>query len=90
MNKIMGAMALSIALFLGINAEAACNCSSNYAGSYIVNTSKLPLTMRSGHGSNYAKIASIPKGAKVYVSASNGSWAHVSYNGRKCIHISCR
>lgn len=82
MNKIMGAMALSIALFFGINAEAACNCSSNYAGSYIVNTSKLPLTMRSGHGSNYAKIASIPKGAKVYVSASNGSWAHVNYNGR--------
>lgn len=75
-------MALSIALFLGVTAEAACNCSGNYAGNYIVNTSKLPLIMRSGHGSNYAKIASIPKGAKVYVSASNGSWAHVNYNGR--------
>ena len=59
-----------------------CGCSNSYAGNYIVNTSRLPLTMRSGHGSNYAKIASIPKGAKVYVSASNGSWAHVNYNER--------
>ena len=59
-----------------------CGCSNSYAENYIVNTSRLPLTMRSGHGSNYAKIASIPKGAKVYVSASNGSWAHVNYNER--------
>lgn len=62
--------------------EAACNCSSSYAGNYIVNTSRLPLTMRSGHGTGYSKVASIPKGATVYVSASNGTWAHVIYNGR--------
>lgn len=59
-----------------------CGCSNSYAGNYIVNTSRLPLTMRSGHGSNYGKVTSIPKGTTVTVSASNGSWAHVNYNGR--------
>lgn len=64
------------------NNSLSCGCSTSYAGSYVVNTSRLPLTMRSGHGSNYSKIASIPKGATVTVSASNGTWAHVNYNGR--------
>ena len=59
-----------------------CGCSNSYAGNYIVNTSRLPLTMRSGHGSNYGKVTSIPKGTTVTVSASNGTWAHVNYNGR--------
>ena len=58
-----------------------CGCSNSYAGNYIVNTSRLPLTMRSGHGSNYGKVTSIPKGTMVTVSASNGTWAHVNYNG---------
>ena len=58
-----------------------CGCSNSYAGIYIVNTSRLPLTMRSGHGSNYGKVTSIPKGTTVTVSASNGTWAHVNYNG---------
>ena len=58
-----------------------CGCSNSYAGNYIVNTSRLPLTMRSGHGSNYGKVTSIPKGTTVTVSASNGTWAHVNYNG---------
>ena len=58
-----------------------CNCSESYAGNYIVTTSQLPLTIRSGHGSSYEKIGSIPKGAIVYVSKADGSWAHVTYNG---------
>ena len=58
-----------------------CGCSNIYAGIYIVNTSRLPLTMRKGHGSNYGKVTSIPKGKTVTVSASNGTWAHVNYNG---------
>lgn len=58
-----------------------CGCSNSYAGNYIVNTSRLPLTMRRGHGSNYGKVTSIPKGTTVTVSASNGTWAHVNYNG---------
>ena len=64
------------------NNNLSCGCSNSYAGNYVVNTSKLPLTMRSGHGSNYSKIASIPKGVTVSVSAGNGTWAHVNYNGR--------
>ena len=58
-----------------------CGCSNSYAGNYIVNTSRLPLTMISGHGSNYGKVTSIPKGTTVTVFASNGTWAHVNYNG---------
>ena len=58
-----------------------CNCSESYAGNYIVTTSQLPLTIRSGHGGSYGKVGSIPKGTTVYVSKANGSWAHVTYNG---------
>ena len=81
-GKILSVFAIAACVTVTGFVEAACSCSSSYAGNYIVNTSKLPLTMRSGHGSNYGKIMSIPKGATVYVSASNGTWAHVSYNGR--------
>lgn len=59
-----------------------CSCSTNYAGEYIVTTQSSPLTMRSGHGTGYSQIGTIPKGAHVTVSKANGSWAHVSYNGR--------
>lgn len=58
-----------------------CNCSTEYAGEYYVSTSSLPLTMRSGHGTGYSVITSIPKGSTVYVSRADGSWAHVEWNG---------
>ncbi len=58
-----------------------CTCSTSYAGDYTVTTSSLPLTMRSGHGTGYSTVTSIPKGSKVYVSRANGSWAHVEWNG---------
>ena len=65
--------------------EGGCTCSASYAGNYICTTSTSNLTIRSGHGTSYSKIGSIPKGATVYVSKASGntttSWAHVTYNG---------
>ncbi len=61
--------------------EESCNCSTSYAGTYICTTSKNPLTIRSGHGTNYSSIGSIPTGAKVTVTKANGNWAHVEYGG---------
>ncbi|MEE0930905.1 MAG: cohesin domain-containing protein [Acutalibacteraceae bacterium] len=58
-----------------------CTCSEDYAGDYIVNTNSQPLTMRSGHGTGYGIVTSIPKGSQVYVSKSDGNWAHVEWNG---------
>lgn len=58
-----------------------CTCSASYAGDYYVSTNSLPLTMRSGHGTGYSVITSIPKGSKVYVSRADGNWAHVEWNG---------
>ena len=58
-----------------------CTCSTDYAGDYIVNTNSQPLTMRSGHGTGYGVVTTIPKGSQVYVSKSDGSWAHVEWNG---------
>ena len=59
-----------------------CRCSTDYAGEYTVSTSSLPLIMRGGHGTGYPAIASIPKGSRVYVSRSDGNWAHVEWSGR--------
>lgn len=58
-----------------------CNCSTSYAGNYTCTTTNSSLFIRSGHGTSYSTIGSIPKGATVYVSKANGSWAHVTYNG---------
>ena len=58
-----------------------CSCSTSYAGQYICTTSTYPLTIRSGHGTNFTAIGSIPSGATVTVTKANGSWAHVQYNG---------
>ena len=60
--------------------EDVCNCSDSYAGTYIC-TSATTLKIRSGHGTGYSQIGSIPNGAEVYVSKADGNWAHVSYNG---------
>ena len=57
-----------------------CLCSENYAGEYEVTTSSQPLTIRTGHGTNYSSIGSIPKGTHVYVTKADGTWAHVNYN----------
>ena len=60
-----------------------CNCSTDFAGNYIVTTNQYPLTMRSGHGTGYAQIIAIPRGEQVYVSKADGTWAHVEWNGYK-------
>lgn len=58
-----------------------CNCSRTYEGNYKCVVDGSTLNIRSGHGTSYAVIGSIPDGAIVYVSKSNGEWAHVYYNG---------
>ena len=65
--------------------ELTCACSADFAGNYTCTTSTTPLTIRSGHGTSYSAIGSIPAGATVYVSKASGTgdsdWAHVEYNG---------
>ncbi len=62
-----------------------CGCSTEYAGTYTCATGGYTLTIRSGHGTSYGAIGSIPDGATVTVTKASGSdsgdWAHVSYNG---------
>ena len=57
-----------------------CNCSDSYAGNYTC-TSNTTLNIRNGHSTSSSIIGSIPSGATVYVSKSDGTWAHVEYNG---------
>ncbi len=65
----------------GNTSGTTCNCSTSYKGNYKVTTNSSPLTMRSGHGTSYSVVTSIPKGSTVSVSKANGSWAHVTWNG---------
>lgn len=62
-----------------------CFCHTEYAGDYRVNIDSGNLRIRSGHGTNYSVVGSMPAGAAVTVSkasgSSNGDWAHVTYNG---------
>ena len=58
-----------------------CICIEEYAGWYTCTTTSSALNIRSGHGTSYASVGSIPPGAEVYVSKADGVWAHVEYNG---------
>lgn len=58
-----------------------CNCSADYAGTYVVTTAADPLNMRSGHSSTSKLITTIPRLSIVSVSKADGTWAHVSWNG---------
>lgn len=62
--------------------DPVCNCSTSYAGQYTC-TSKSTLLIRTGHGTNYGSIGSIPGGATVTVTKGDGTWAHIEYNGLK-------
>lgn len=65
-----------------------CTCSESYAGNYTC-TSKSTLNIRSGHSTSSSVVGSIPNGATVYVSKSDGTWAHVEYNGVSgCVSMS--
>ncbi len=68
---------------LRYNDTEVCRCSSDYAGEYYVSTNSLPLTMRSGHGTGYSTVTTIPKGSRVYVSKADGSWAHVEWDNHR-------
>lgn len=47
-----------------------------------VSTSSLPLRIRSGAGTNYKVLGTMPKGAAVTITGeANSGWAKVSYNG---------
>lgn len=59
-----------------------CNCKVDNAGEYVTNTgSGYTLNVRSGHGTSYAVVGSIPNGTTVSVTKSDGKWAHITYNG---------
>lgn len=84
MNDLMKYIVLSALTLFSLNtsiAMAACGCSTSYAGQYEVVTNNLPLGFRSEHSSTSTKIGTLPKGAVVDVTAGNGAWAHVTYNG---------
>lgn len=79
--KWWGGSTRRVTILITDKASDQCSCSESYSGDYIVSTSSLPLTMRSGHGTGYSAVTQIPKGSMVYVSKANGSWAHVEWNG---------
>lgn len=56
-----------------------CTCTEDTVGEYICIASSL--NIRSGDGTSYGIVGTIPYGAVVKVSMSDGNWAHVEYNG---------
>lgn len=58
-----------------------CSCSEEYAGIYTTKDVTTYLNVRSGHGTEYSAIGQIPAGAEVKVTKSDGTWAHVEYDG---------
>lgn len=62
-----------------------CGCSEEYAGIYRCTTETSYLNIRSGHGTSFGIVSSIPPGGIVTVTEASGTsksdWAHVEYNG---------
>ena len=58
-----------------------CDCDDSYAGTYTTENVVTTLTIRSGHGTSYTSLGSIPAGAVFKVTKADGKWAHVVYNG---------
>ena len=63
-----------------------CGCTADYAGTYVCTAEEGSyLNIRSGHGTGYGVLGSIPSGAQVTVTKASGTgnsdWAHVVYNG---------
>ena len=62
-----------------------CDCEKQYAGTYLCTTTDSDLLVRSGHGTGYSIIGTIPSGATVTVTKASGTgdghWAHVQYGG---------
>ncbi len=64
-----------------VTPPSTCDCSTSYEGKYRCTTSGATLNIRSGHGTSYSVIGSIPGGAIVTVTKANGEWAHITYGG---------
>ncbi len=64
------------------NGQDSCSCSTDYVGAYRTNTgADYTLNIRSGHGTSYSVIGSIPNGTTVNVTKSDDKWAHITYDG---------
>ena len=55
-----------------------------------VNTNSGSLNVRSGPGTGYGKIASLPKGKTVLRLSTSGDWSYILYNGTKTGYVSSR
>lgn len=68
----------------GVTPEG-CDCSQEYAGTYVCTTETADLLIRSGHGTSCSVVGYIPAGAQVTVTKASGDgdddWAHVIYEG---------
>lgn len=63
------------------NITETCDCSTDNSGYYVVSTESSNLNVRSGHGTGYSILTTIPKDTIVYISKANDFWGHVQYNG---------
>lgn len=50
-------------------------------GAYTINTNGINLVLRSGAGTGYSKVTSVPDGTTLNVTQVNGNWGYASYNG---------
>ena len=56
--------------------------SKNYSGAGATAYTTAALNMRTGPGSSYGWIATMPYGSKVSIASAKGNWAYVTYNGK--------
>lgn len=64
------------------NANSGGSSANGFPRTGHVSTGSLPLRIRSGAGTNYKVLGSMPKGAKVEITGeANSGWAKVRYNG---------
>ena len=64
-----------------IQSHDECSCTDERAGDYEVTSTRGAMSVKSGHGKGYSEIMTIPNGEIIQINKTNGSWAHVSYNG---------
>lgn len=58
-----------------------CSCTEDYAGTYVTKGVDTYLNIRSGHGSGFSVIGQIYPNTDITVTKSDGTWAHIEYNG---------
>ncbi len=82
---------LTLQLYTGANYQKWKFCNNNggethpvgaySADSYKVNTNGYNLTMRSGAGSGYSKVTSVPDTTVLNITQVNSNWGYTTYNG---------